>query len=220
MKSSQAAKNGGCFPADSTVVTKTGRKRLEDLQVGEEVLVMEDGGKLAFGSVLLFLDRDEGAAGEFVTLRTARGNSIALTPSHLVYSVPAAANAANATEASTVRFAGDVEVGDAVLVRSTRDPTQVETDRVVQIGRETRRGVFAPLTDRGTILVDDAVASCYAVIDSHRVAHYSFLPVRWLAAVFPPERTASRLASGVHWYAEFLYALAPYVLPSSLLYGV
>ena len=43
--------------------------------------------------------------------------------------------------------------------------------KVVKITKTKRAGAYAPLTLEGTIVVDNALASCYAIIDDHRLAH-------------------------------------------------
>ncbi|GLH07236.1 Protein hedgehog [Gryllus bimaculatus] len=71
-ESSQAAKSGGCFAAESTVQTPGGRRALAELRVGDEVLALDPAtGRLAFSPVLLFLDRDP-APRTLLRVRTAR----------------------------------------------------------------------------------------------------------------------------------------------------
>lgn len=65
-------------------------------------------------------------------------------------------------------------------VRLQRGPT-VKFDQIVSVNFVTRSGRFAPLTREGNIVVNSVVASCYAVISDHDMAHLSFAPVRWLS---------------------------------------
>lgn len=57
----------------------------------------------------------------------------------------------------------------------------VKFDQIVSVNFVTRSGRFAPLTREGNIVVNSVVASCYAVISDHDMAHLSFAPVRWLS---------------------------------------
>ncbi|KAH3825799.1 hypothetical protein DPMN_127681 [Dreissena polymorpha] len=90
-----------------------------------------------------------------------------------------------------------------------------------------RRGIYAPLTKHGTILVDDVIASCYALIDNIYIAHASFAPMRMyhdisqLVPDFGVSSTAnisSRQPTGVHWYARVLYSLGKRLFSKDTLY--
>ena len=41
-------------------------------------------------------------------------------------------------------------------------------------------GIYAPLTARDNVVVDDVLDVCYAQIDSQATAHWAFVPVRLL----------------------------------------
>merc|ERR1719161_2822673 len=77
--------------------------------------------------------------------------------------------------------AGAVHVGEKVF--AVIDDAIVEST-VVQIhSRSSSRGMFAPLTQTGTVVVDGVVASNYALPDlslklPHSVAHFVLFPVR------------------------------------------
>lgn len=60
-------------------------------------------------------------------------------------------------------------------------PTTIRFDQIVSVNYVTRKGIYAPLTREGNIVVNSVVASCYAVISDHELAHMSFAPVRWLS---------------------------------------
>jgi len=96
------------------------------------------------------------------------------------------------------------------------------------------RGVFAPLTTAGTLVVDGVGASCYAVVASHPLAHTVFAPFRLLSNARHAAQTlwttlgggAARAHQptapapqpvGVHWYAQALYWVARSVLPLGML---
>lgn len=133
---------------------------------------------------------------------------------------------------SQIIFASQIEIGDSVI---TTDGDRHLIDKVINVKNSRDQGVYAPLTAEGTVVINDVVASCYAVVNSHSLAHFVYGPLRlyhnfelsfkrlW-ESMFKPflvvkhsqERSTAKI--GIHWYANFLYDLAEYVLPSSLLY--
>lgn len=222
-ESSQAGKTGGCFPGHSTVLTSTGlRLPLSKLQVGDKVLAREAStGSLVFSEVIMFLDYNPWQRREFLRFKLANGRTITLTPVHLLV-----------LQDLTTAFASTVKVGDKLLVRGKDD--EFIASVVVDVKLILDTGVYAPLTAEGTVVVDDVLASCYALVDSQEIAHWSFLPVRMAANVDRGFRRIWNLLSrpiagwsaesprrrptamGVHWYAKFLYTVGEYVIPGRL----
>lgn len=226
----------GCFPGDSVVTTGSGEKKLmKDLRVGDSVLALSEDGQLRPSQVLLFLDRSATSRAEYVTLVTDTGKSITATTTHLVlrWEKPERSQIRHANPV----YAKRVRVNDTLLtvVDDGAGGRRLRTDRVVRVHRTELTGMYAPLTVDGTVVVDDVVASCYAVIDSHWLAHLTFLPVRMAAAArasllglvwrlgHPLQdsssssayRDADQPADGIHWYPRMLYALSDYVIPAA-----
>ena len=183
------------------------KKRLTDLNIGDEVLSVNSAtGELEFSPVILFLDRDPRETRQFYTLKTEKGHSLTLTPSHLIYSH--FAENADIAEFEAV-YAKDVQEGDFVLVSTSKG--DLERARVTQVDLRVLTGVYAPLTSAGNLVVDNVVASCYAVVDSQTIAHAAFAPLRWLSHLYTNDVT-----DGIHWYARALYSIAETVMPSHL----
>lgn len=154
--------------------------------------------------VLTFIDRDPNATRQFIRITAENGVSITTTPSHLLLLA--------AADGWREVFAANVGVGDVLLTRgpgSVMRPSRVEHTRLLP-----KLGVYAPLTRAGTIIVDDALASCYALVRSHSLAHAAMAPLRWMAG-WGGSGEAPR---GVHWYASALYSFGDFVLPSSYRY--
>lgn len=174
-ESAEPGKNAGCFPEDSTVLLESGaRISMSSLRVGDKIAAMDSvSGDLVYSEVIMFLDRDVDRTRSFVNILTESGELLSITDSHLVHVV----KKDTCEKASCVEtiFAGNVELGHHVLVN--RDGN-IFYDRVVKIDVKRLRGVYAPLTATGTLVVDNVVASAYAVIDSQAIAHAAFAPVR------------------------------------------
>ena len=221
-ESSQAAKYGGCFSGDSTVLTATGRRRLSDLQIGEFIQALDSStNQLVFSEVLLFLDYDPQQKREFLYITLSSGRTLTITPSHLVL-----------LDDWTAKYAEKLRVGDSLLVS---DSKELIKEKIVRVEGVWRTGVYAPLTAAGTVIVDGVAASCYATIDSQWLAHWAFSPIRlahnvheglgrlWTAVSRPlggwtgnETRAVAKPTTGIFWYAKMLYITADFFIPSHL----
>ncbi|XP_054882497.1 sonic hedgehog protein-like [Poeciliopsis prolifica] len=85
----------------------------------------------------------------------------------------------------------------------------VQVDHRVSARRRQRSLVLTvrlcPLTRQGTIVVDGVMASCYAAVDGHRLAHRAFALHRWTGS-------AGRLGNGLDWYSQITLWLGQAVL--------
>ena len=111
------------------------------------------------------------------------------------------------------------------------EQTSIRFDQIVSVNYAVRDGIYAPLTREGNIVVDSVVASCYALISDHELAHSAFAPIRWLSyarewifglqPTFQIERNledSSTAGRQIHWYASLLYTIGRFILPSGYLY--
>ncbi|KAL1453050.1 hypothetical protein WDU94_007226 [Cyamophila willieti] len=208
-------KGAGCFTADSKVTLDNHKViNISDLNIGDRVLTLNTiTGEMEYSEVLLFLHRDADLVHSFVEITTESGTTIKLTPSHLLlrWRRRTTETILNDIEYS---YAENVAVNDSILVH--KDKAYVE--RVTSIRRVIHTGVYAPLTTSGTIVVNDVLASCYAVLDNQFLAHLSFIPVRLyhrIVNLFSSDHIVdSSHIKGIHWYPRILYSLSDYVIPS------
>ncbi|KAM6958610.1 indian hedgehog B protein-like [Tautogolabrus adspersus] len=215
---SVAAKSGGCFPGEASVTLEGGgHKSMSDLRPGERVLALAGGGgELAFSEVLTFLDRDPGTWKLFYTLQTAAGARLSLTAAHLLYVTEGncSEGAEPARGALRTVYASDAGPGQCVLV-SEGEVGEGRLSQITQVSVKGGRGAFAPLTQQGTLVVDGVVASCYAVLDQHSLAHWAFSPLRLIHSLTGSKGSHK---DGVHWYARILHWLGGKLLGSGRLH--
>ncbi|XP_023862239.1 desert hedgehog protein [Salvelinus sp. IW2-2015] len=189
---SVAVEKGGCFPAWARVsVAGGGQKTLASLESGDRVLALSESGDVVLSRVLLFLHQDHESRSTFLVLTTQDGHRLALTPHHLVFLAPHYKLHHSEYQA---RFASRAKRGDNVLVHGADG--RLQPSRIVSISQEEGMGVYAPLTEHGTLFVDGVLASSYALIENHRLAHWAFGPLRLLLSVIQLVR--GEVTQGAH----------------------
>ncbi|XP_019747112.1 indian hedgehog B protein [Hippocampus comes] len=211
---SVAAKSGGCFPGDALVTVENGlQKFIRDLRPGEPVLTLS-GAELVYSQVLTFLDRDPATHKLFYTLKTKNGARLSLTAAHLLFVSQGNCSEGAPPTPGSLRtvYACDARPGHCALVAGGPSGT---LSRITRVTVTERRGAFAPLTAQGTLVVDGVVASCYAVVEGHSLAHWAFLPLRLMHSW---TGTSGYRGDGVHWYADLLHWLGVMLLDSGHLH--
>ncbi|XP_034001668.1 sonic hedgehog protein A [Trematomus bernacchii] len=212
-ENSVAAKSGGCFPGSSTVTLQDGtQKPVKLLQSGDRVLAADAHGNPIYTDFIMFIDQDSTTRRLFYVIETESGEKIALTAAHLLF--VGQNNTENTDEMSAV-FASQVQTGQTVFVFDA-ERRRLEPVCVKRIFTHEYEGSFAPVTVQGTVVVDQVLASCYAVIQDHDLAHWALAPVRffyWVNSLLF-QRPTSAQTDGVHWYSKILFQLGTWLLDS------
>ncbi|RUS73787.1 hypothetical protein EGW08_018446 [Elysia chlorotica] len=172
-----------CFPGDAQVWLADGsRVNLQDIRVGDRILTFNARGNLVPDTVYMFGHREPEAKGCFVVL-TTENRSLCVTADHFVYCVR------DGQEVCVT--AGEVTTDD--LLRVCEVPTQSDSsrpsplvlERVTNVGWEMKRGLFAPFTESGSLLVEGALVSCYVKVLGAGASHACLWPARQLYRVSP-----------------------------------
>ena len=74
-----------CFPPDATVETKNGKIPMKMLEIGTEVLTLNQQGQLIYSPVITFMVKEAGVETKFTTIETEDGTTLTLTRTHLIY---------------------------------------------------------------------------------------------------------------------------------------
>lgn len=190
---------------------------MADLRIGDKVLSLKADGKLGFSEVVSFLDRNDKRSGVYYSISTSDLRTITLTDNHLIYT---STTNSSSIESYVANYAQTVQVGQFVLVNDNN--SEIRASQVTHVTSKTVTGVYAPLTNDGTIVVNGVVTSCYGIINSERIAHLSCSPLRWMHTLskYIPFISRDTEQNGIHWYAEFLYSVGRIFLSPDLLYIV
>ncbi|XP_041655865.1 desert hedgehog protein [Cheilinus undulatus] len=176
---SVTVEKGGCFPGWARVtVAGGGQKSLSSLSLGDRVMALSVTGQVVFSQVLLFLHQDHESWSTFLSLETETGHRLTLTPHHLVF---LSGHCTLDRNEYLAQFAIRAKIGGCVLIHTAEG--QVHPSRIVSVSVMESVGVYAPLTEAGTVFVDGVLASSYALVEDHRLAHWAFGPVRLLSSL-------------------------------------
>ncbi|XP_077393641.1 indian hedgehog B protein-like [Festucalex cinctus] len=201
---SVAAKTGGCFPGDAQVTLEGGvTKQMRDLHPGDRVLASSttDGrGSLVYSPVLSFLDLQTNVTKIFTLIGTHTGLNVTLTAAHLIFVADCGKDDVRTS------FASEVKPGQCVLTSQGGETTQAV---VTFVEERQSAGLYAPLTQHGSIVVNSVLASCYAAVDNHRLAHWVLAPLRLVRTLTGP---AEQQRDGVHWYPRLLQRVGEMLL--------
>ncbi|XP_059160393.1 uncharacterized protein LOC131943984 [Physella acuta] len=163
-----------CFPGSSIAYLECGRAiKIENLTTGMKVLAIDENRGVIYDEIYMFGHQEKDGQTLFVVLQTESGQ-VTLSQDHLIL--------CRKNNKEDFVAASVVGVGDELLTRA--DPG-FGWSKVVKITYKLERGMYAPFTRSGTIVVDSAVASCYIDVLPHHVSHVMLSPMRCLYRMSP-----------------------------------
>jgi len=184
-----------CFPPNSKVTLLNGTKtELKNIIIGDKILAMNPNKQPIFSSFLGWMHRDGSVQNFYLQIHSLNG-SIKISPYHLI-----AVKEENGNLHKFI-FAKDVSPGHFILQHSLENNV-FTWNKVEEVTNLYERGLMAPLTEEGTIVVDDTLASCYAEISSHTTAHAALYPVRLVPSLL--ETTETENKAGLRSYIKNL----------------
>lgn len=184
-----------CFPAKATVELEDGTyKQMNTLAIGDRIRT--DAG---WSEVYAFMDAcPDAEVQDYLEITHGDKRSLMISKQHYI------SIQVEGTPYHTMITAREVQVGNLLRTREG-------THRVAKIQEIYGRGIYAPLTQHGTLYVDGVLVSCYArftdlhgslpLLD-HDLLHLFHLPLR----LFPVPIGATE--RGRNWYSELLVQTA------------
>lgn len=165
--------NNVCFPASAIVELSSGAfLPMSSLSIGDVVRVGP--GPNDFSPVFMFTHKLAGTTNRFVTLKTADGHAITLTPSHFIYSNDALIPASAVAPGATLSLASG------------------HVSTVTSVSESTAAGLYNPQTAHGDIVVNGIIASTYTTAITPTFAHAALAPFR---AFLAPGASVSTVSS-------------------------
>ena len=170
----------------------SGKVPLSSLQIGSHIRVLNEENQITYSPVIAFLHRDLNEHALYKRVRT-RSAVIELSQRHLIHQ-------------RKVGFiwAEKLNQGDEILVVASSHENDTQWEEILEITDVYKQGLMAPLTEQGTIVVNDVHASCYALVKSHNVAHFALAPYRFYRRFFGQVSASNSITTPILSYAEIL----------------
>lgn len=205
----------GCFPASASVYVKgRGPVRVGEVRPGDLLLSGDASrGLLLFSPFLGHLHREVTTSADYVTLEVVGGSAtLAVSPEHLVFASSSPSTCPTATPAHELRE------GDWLSrVSCDGDLTRVQ---IAAVSKAYKEGVYCPLTEYGTVVVDGTLCSCYTdaflttapawlhrLAATHQVAHGALMPLRLACRLGWGRAPSTVMREGIHPFCRALMAL-------------
>lgn len=158
-----------CFAGGSRVILENGNtKELSEVEIGDRVLVSKYN---TYEPISSFIHAKQQGLFAFLSikvqsLQSNRTSTLFVSANHLIFDF----------DLNEARFAGKLRVGDRVQLIEKSD---IVPGLIVDIHPTKQQGYYAPLTPSGTIVIDGVVASNYATVSNHALAHRVMGVYRW-----------------------------------------
>ena len=144
---------------------------------------------------VLFCTRHCLALAFFYTFTTETDHQISVTSDHLL-------------------FVGNGTYIQARFVDSKRHSLytvgtngRMQASRIRSIDVQLKQGYATPITQHGTLIVNNVGASCYSSIYHHDLGHMAMAPLRWYhqaKQMFGRVNKDQANINGIHWYPKTL----------------
>ncbi|CAI2357160.1 unnamed protein product [Caenorhabditis sp. 36 PRJEB53466] len=166
-----------CFSTDSWMTTETGKKRMDQIAIGDLVLTSNLTATY-YTPIITWMHREPEKRYNFYTIMTEYGKMLAVSGKHLVYRNLCDENYMEyvkyTPKGRDVVFAEELKVGDCLVLLYGGKYRQ---QRVMRISITERTGIFAPITENGRIIVNDIIVSVYSGIKHTRFQNQYYAAV-------------------------------------------
>ena len=153
-----------CFPHNSLVTLSNGQStQIENIQKGDQLLTWSTSSQTTIPtSFISWLHNDQNTTNYFVEVVHEYGR-FSVTPDHYIYLFN-----------GKLVPAGQLSVG--VGIRYINQSERSLESRIISVKGKTTKGVYAPLTSEGSLIVENVLFSNYAVVSKPIFAKLALLP--------------------------------------------
>ncbi|CAF3499167.1 unnamed protein product, partial [Rotaria sp. Silwood2] len=114
--------------------------------------------------------------------------------------------------------AKQINIGDLLYVLLN---DKFEYSPVINITIEIKKGYYAPLTMKGTLLVNNVLASCFAYAKNHHLAQFYMFPFRFYYKLtrlfYINDPFNNNKSEGLHWIIAIMFNFARYFRADTLI---
>ena len=165
-----------CFPKNARVqLSDLSMIKVSDLKPGHYIRTYDHSSKQIVDSRFIdFLHFDRSALFKFISIKTDEASvpSLEISEYHLIQRLKR-----DSTDEHEFVFAKDLVKGDKLFLLTQSG--SMKYAEITELDEVYEQGAYAPLTEHGTLIVNNVLASCYANTYSHELAHFGFGPYRF-----------------------------------------
>ncbi|PAV65245.1 hypothetical protein WR25_06649 [Diploscapter pachys] len=165
---------GGCFSSDTWLTTPNGKKSMDEIEVGDFILTANKT-HIYFTPIIMWLHKEPEVNASFITIITEFGKALRLTDKHLMYMTECEGYYEEYIDFTPKKpvYADELRIGQCVIVIHKG---RFRQQRIENIFITQRKGIYAPLTSNGRLIVNDMLASCHSNM-KELIIQYSFAEV-------------------------------------------
>jgi len=170
---------GKCIYEEAEIrMADGGKRKVKNLQIGDQVLAYSLNKGIHPSRIFGELHNDNETMVKIIEIETNTGRKIPVTPEHSLFVRQCLSDG----QKWSPKTAQQISVGDCVPRYYMADGDVIE-EAVTEIRVFEAKGIRQPVTETGTIIVDDIVVSCYDRVVNQDATHMALFPYRWISTL-------------------------------------
>ncbi|CAF3478283.1 unnamed protein product [Adineta steineri] len=201
-----------CFSNDSIVQLTNGEyKHISLIKPGDKLLTIEKS-FIKSTEMIMMLHKSKLEKALFYTFRTKSGHQISLTENHLV---PIKSHFNNNEKYIPAK---EIQKGDLLFILLNN--RTIKYSPIICKTIEIKQAYYAPLTIKGTLLINNILSSCFANVKNHNLAQISMFPLRFyytFLKLFHLKYLFNNENEDINWFIKLIFYSARYFFPQTLI---